>query len=53
MTIQTLKQSMLATYRAAVREYRRERVTLIRREVRRETTEEVHAALRGLLEARS
>jgi hypothetical protein len=42
-----LRRITAAAYSSAVREYRRERVTMVRREVKRETDEEIRAAVRG------
>jgi hypothetical protein len=47
MTIQALQSESSAIRRDAAREYRRARVTMIRREVRRESVEEIRAAISG------
>lgn len=47
---QYMRQSTDRIYRQAVREYRRERVTLVARELRAESEEEIRAAVRMVTE---
>jgi hypothetical protein len=46
-TIQFLQRASMNVYHAVVREYRRERITHVRREAYRESDAEIRAALKG------